>query len=184
MLSYYFLRCSINCNLCSKATFRSSSPPPPTSTFFRTCVGVVLLLHTSMLVLMRPAVQTLSRSARRDCSLCWCQVLHLLLEHTLCFNTANHLAQEEHLHSTPLNHTHHPPPLTPPFAVLHGAHLYCPAHRCTLLSAHTSTLIFSLQLYSWSFSLDAAGGECCLCNRWPQLHTWVAVALNSLSDLS
>lgn len=48
---------------------------PPLSSFSR--VGVFLLLCASMLALMRPAVQTLSRSARRDRSLCCRKVLHL-----------------------------------------------------------------------------------------------------------
>lgn len=56
------------------------------------CVGVVLLLCASMLVLMRPAVQTLSQLAKRDHSLCWLEVLLFF-----CLNTNNHLAQEEQL---------------------------------------------------------------------------------------
>ena len=90
----------------------------------------------------------------------------------------------------------HPPP-PPPRTNLHPfysfSHPICRTLQLPFILSRSPlpppvcahhALIFSPQLYGWSFSLDTIRGECCLCNRWPQLHTWVAVALNSLSDLS
>lgn len=47
----------------------SSSFPSPNALRLL-CVGVLLLLRASMLVLMGPAVQTLGQLAKRDRSLC------------------------------------------------------------------------------------------------------------------
>lgn len=143
---FYFTRCST-------PNFKKSALHPPARSLSLSLslvlggVGVVLLLCASMLALMRPAVQTASRSARRGRSLCWCEVLHLLSEHTfLSQNTADQLAQEDcfSVHLPLVGHVlilHSlPHPAAPCF--------HCPAGRGHhLRSAATGALILTLQLF-------------------------------------
>lgn len=131
-----------------------SSSRPPTSQCPLRCVGVVLLLYTSMLALMRPAAQTLNRSARRlhfldaRCYIsCW--------NTHFCFNTDTHLAQEDSF-SSPASFTHC---LTSLPCCVSTSFIFI-VLLAVATSLHTSALIFSLHLYSGSFSLDTAGGDC------------------------
>lgn len=116
------------------------------------CVGVILLLCASMLALMKPAVQTLSLVSQKGPQpLLMLGVTSPVGTHTFVSTPPTIWHRKGPVCSTLLSHRHTRAPAIHYF--YRSPHLLYFAAFIVLLaatspSAHASTLIFSLQLYS------------------------------------